>query len=78
LFSSLPRTTFYNVNLIIGMCDPFDLNACNFPRGTCAKDGFCNCDVGFFGDYCQFPEICDDEPGRFIRVNPSWIFTSQA
>ena len=60
------------------MCDPFDLNACNFPHGTCAEDGFCNCDVGYYGDYCMFPEICDDEPGRFIRVNPSWIFTSQA
>ena len=70
--------TFYNVNLIIGMCDPFDLNACNFPHGTCAEDGFCNCEVGYFGDYCMFPEICDDEPGRFIMVNPSWIFTSQA
>ena len=49
------------------MCDPFDLNACNFPHGTCAEDGFCNCEVGYFGDYCMFPEICDDEPGR------SWL-----
>ena len=50
------------------MCEPADLNACNFPHGTCAEDGFCNCEVGYFGDYCMFPEICDDEPGRLIQV----------
>ena len=59
------------------MCEPADLNACS-DHGTCTEEGFCNCDVGFFGDYCMFPEICDDGPGRFIRVNLSWIFTSQA
>ena len=40
------------------MCEPADLNACS-DRGTCTEEGFCNCDVGYFGDYCQFPEICD-------------------
>ena len=41
------------------MCEPADLNACNFPYGTCTcllgLEGpcYCNCDVGFSGDYCQ-------------------------
>jgi len=45
-----------------GMCEPGVPAACS-DRGTCTEEGFCNCDVGYFGDYCQFPEICDDEPG---------------
>ena len=61
--------------MIIVQCDP--ATTCS-GHGTCAEDGSCNCYVGYYGDSCDFPEICDDEPGRFIRVNPSWIFTSQA
>ncbi|KAI3383429.1 hypothetical protein SNEBB_005763 [Seison nebaliae] len=51
-------------NLVNGVCQRLKCGDCQ-NGGTCTEVGDkieCKCDEGFYGDYCQFIDVCKTEP----------------